>query len=185
MLLHGKNILLNGSISFSFSGWVVLLCICAHHILSVCSRGCRHVACLPLLAIEISAAVNIGVQVCVCVCVCVQLPGCVRLLWPPWTAASKSSLPLSISQSLPKFMSLESVMPSNRHTHCCPLLLLPSVFPSIRVFFSESALCIRWPKDWSFSFNISPSNEQPGLAKVLELQLLHQSFQWICRVDFL
>ena len=60
-------------------------------------------------------------------------------------------------------MSIESVMPSNHLILCCPLLLLPSVFPNIRVFSNESALCIRWPKDWSFSFNISPSNEHPGL----------------------
>ena len=66
--------------------------------------------------------------------------------------------------SLPKLMSIESVMPSNHLILCCPLLLLPSVFPSIRVFSNESALRIRWPKYWSFSFNISPSNEHPGLS---------------------
>ena len=67
------------------------------------------------------------------------------------------------SWSLPKLMSIESVMPSNHLILCRPLLLLPSVFPSIRVFSDESALCIRWPKYWSFGFNISPSNEHPGL----------------------
>ena len=67
------------------------------------------------------------------------------------------------SQSPPKPMSIESVMPSNHLMLCCPLLLLPSIFPSIRVFSNESALHIRWPKYWSFSFNISPSNEHPGL----------------------
>ena len=74
-------------------------------------------------------------------------------------------LPLSItnSRSLPKPMSIESVMPSNRLIVCRPLLLLPSIFPSIRVFSNESALCIRWTKYWSFSFNISPSNEYSGL----------------------
>ena len=66
-------------------------------------------------------------------------------------------------QSLPKVMSIESVMPSNHLILCCPLFLLPSIFPSIRVFSNESALPIRWPKYWSFSFNISPSNENPGL----------------------
>ena len=73
--------------------------------------------------------------------------------------------PLSIinCQSPPKPMSIESVMPSNRLILCCPLLLLPSIFPSIRVFLNDSALLIRWPKYWSFSFNISPSNEHPGL----------------------
>ena len=67
------------------------------------------------------------------------------------------------SQSLPKLMSIESMMPSKHLNLCCPLLLLPSVFPSIRVFSKESALHIRWPKYWSFSFNISPSNEHSGL----------------------
>ena len=73
--------------------------------------------------------------------------------------------PLSItnSQSLPELMSIESVMPSNHLILCCPLLLLPSIFHSIRVFSNESTLCIRWPKYWSLSFKISPSNEQPGL----------------------
>ena len=81
----------------------------------------------------------------------------------PWTAAHQASLSITNSRSLPKPMSIESVMPSNHLILCLPLLLLPSVFPSIRVFSSESALHIRWPKCWSFSFNISPSNEQPGL----------------------
>ena len=67
------------------------------------------------------------------------------------------------SQSLPKLMSIESVMISNHLILCCPLLLLPSIFPSIRVFSNESSLCIGWPKYWSFSFNINPSNEQSGL----------------------
>ena len=80
----------------------------------------------------------------------------------PQTAAHQASLSITNSQSLPKLMSIESVMPSNYLILCRPLLL-PSIFPSIRVFFNESALCIRWPKYWSFSFNISPSNEHPGL----------------------
>ena len=73
------------------------------------------------------------------------------------------SLSCTISQSLLKLMSIVSVMPFNHLLFCCPLLLLPSIFPSIRVLSNESALCIRWPKYWSFSFNISPSNEHPGL----------------------
>ena len=81
----------------------------------------------------------------------------------PWTAACHSSLSITNSQSPPKPMSIESVMSSNHLILCCPLLLLPSIFPSIRDFSNESALRIRWPKDWSFSFNISPSNEHPGL----------------------
>ena len=85
----------------------------------------------------------------------------VRLFATPWTAARQASLSITYSQSLP--MSIESVIPSNHLIPCRPLLLLPSIFPSIRVFSNESALRIRWPKYWSFSFSISPSNEHPGL----------------------
>ena len=77
----------------------------------------------------------------------------------PWTVARQASLSISNSQSLLKHMSIESVMPSNCLILCRPLLLLPSIFPSIRVFSNESVLCIRWPKYWSFSFSISSSNE--------------------------
>ena len=82
----------------------------------------------------------------------------------PWTAARQASLSIANSWSLPKFMSIELVMPSNHLILCCTLLLLPSVFPSIRVFSNESALHIRWPKYWSFSCNISPSKKHPGLT---------------------
>ena len=81
----------------------------------------------------------------------------------PWTAAHQASLSITNSRSLPKPMSIESVMPSNHLILCRPLLLLPSIFPSIRVYSNESALCIKWPKYWSFSLSISPSNEHPGL----------------------
>ena len=81
----------------------------------------------------------------------------------PWTVACQASLSITNSGSLLKLMSIESVMPSNHLILCRPLLLLPSIFPSIRVFSNESVLCIRWPKYWSFSFSISPSNEHPGL----------------------
>ena len=81
----------------------------------------------------------------------------------PWTAARQASLSITNSWSLLKLMSIESVMPSKHLILCCPLLLPPSIFPSIRVFSNESALCIRWPKYWSFSFSISPSNEHSGL----------------------
>ena len=81
----------------------------------------------------------------------------------PWTAACYASLSFTISQSLVKFMSTESVMPSNHLILCCSLLLLPSIFPRIRVFSIELALHIRWPKDWSFSFSISPSSKYSGL----------------------
>ena len=81
----------------------------------------------------------------------------------PRTAARQASLSFTVSQSLSKFMSIESVIPFNHLILCHPLLLLPSIFPSKRVFSNESVLCIRWPKYWSFSFNISPSNEYSGL----------------------
>ena len=80
----------------------------------------------------------------------------------PWTAACWASLFITSSRSVPKLKSIESVMPSRHLILCCPLLL-PSIFPRIRVFSNEPALHIRWPKNWSFSFNISPSNEYPGL----------------------
>ena len=83
----------------------------------------------------------------------------VGLFATPWTAARQASLSIINSRSTSKLMLIELVMPSNHLILCCPLLLLPSIFPSIRVFSNESALRIRWPKDWSFSFNISPSNE--------------------------
>ena len=96
----------------------------------------------------------------------------VQLFSTPWTAARQASLSITNSRSLPKFMSIESVMPSSHLILCRPLLLLPSIFPSIRVFSNESALCIRWPKYWSFSFNLSPSSEHSGLI----------SFRMDCRV---
>ena len=80
----------------------------------------------------------------------------------PWTAARQASLSIANSHSLLKLMSIESVMPSNHLILCCPLLFPPSIFPSIKVFSSESVLHIRWPKYWNFSFSINPSNEHPG-----------------------
>ena len=93
----------------------------------------------------------------------VQLLSHVRLFSTPWTAARQASLSITNSQSVLKLMSIESVMPSNHIILCRPLLLLPSIFPSIRVFSNESDLHIMWPKYWSFSFSISPSNEYSGL----------------------
>ena len=107
-----------------------------------------------------------------CVCVCaggemtfssIQSLGRVQPLLNPWTAACQASLSITNSQSLLKLMSIESVMPSNHLVLYRPLFLLPSIFPSIKVFSNESALHIRWPKDWSFSFSISLSNEYSGL----------------------
>ena len=93
----------------------------------------------------------------------VQSLSCVQLFVSPWTAACQASLFITNSRSLLKLMSIELVMPSNYPILCCPLLLLPSIFPSIRVFSNESVLHIRWPKYWSFSFSVSPSNEYSGL----------------------
>ena len=93
----------------------------------------------------------------------VQLLSHAQLFATPWTAAHQASLSITSSWNLLKFMSIESVMPSNHFILCYPLLLPPSIFPSISVFSNESVLRIRWPKYWSFSFNISPSNEYSGL----------------------
>ena len=100
----------------------------------------------------------------------------VWLFMTPWTAASQASLSLTLSQSLPKFMSIESVMPSNHLILCHPLLLLPSIFPSIRVFSNESAVCIRLSNYWSFSFTISPSKEYLGLISF--------NIDWFDLLDF-
>ena len=88
---------------------------------------------------------------------------CARLFATPWNAACQASLSFIISRSLLKLMSAEWVMSSNHLVLCCPLLLLPSIFPSIRVFSNESTLCVRWPKYWHFSFSISPCNEYSRL----------------------
>jgi len=93
----------------------------------------------------------------------VQLLSCVQVFMTPWTTVRQASLSITNSRSLLKLFSIESVMPSNHFILCRPLLLLPSIFPSIRVFSNESALRIRYPKYWSFSFNISPSSEHSGL----------------------
>ena len=92
-----------------------------------------------------------------------QLLSHVQLFLTQWTTTRQASLAITNPPSLPKLMYIESVMPSNHLILCCPLLLLPSIFPNIRVFSNEPGLCIRWPKYWSFSFKISPSNEHPGL----------------------
>ena len=93
----------------------------------------------------------------------VQPPSCVRIFVTPWNAARQASLSFAISRSLLKLMSVELVMPSNHLTLCRPLLLSPPIFPSSRVFSNEMPLCIRWPKHWTFSFSIGPSNEYSGL----------------------
>ena len=90
----------------------------------------------------------------------------VRLFVTPWTAAHQASLSITNSQNLLKLMPIELLIPSNNLTLCCPFLLSPAIFPSIRNFSNESALCIRWPQHWNFSFNISPSNEYSGLISL-------------------
>ena len=133
----------------SFYGWVIL-----HYI--------------PLFIFFIHLSVD-GLSDCMHVLAIVnqfssvQLLSCVRLFVTPRTAAHQAFLSITNSRSLLKLMSIEWVMPSNHLIFCRPLLLLPSLFPSIRVFSNESVLCIRWPKCWSFNFNISPSNEYSGL----------------------
>ena len=94
----------------------------------------------------------------------VQLLSYVRLFATPWIAARQASLSMTNSQSSPKLMCIELVMPSSHLILCRPLLLLPPILPSIGVFSNESTLCMKWPKYWSFSFSISPSNELPGLV---------------------
>ena len=137
---------------FFFPHWMVLApsCFLVDTILSIplCGRITSHYSSGPFTFDQFSS---------------VQSLSHVQLFSTPWTTACQASLSITNSQSLLKLMSIESVIPSNHLILCCPLLLLPSVFPSIRVFSNESARCIRWPKYWSFSFNISPSNEHPGL----------------------
>ena len=111
----------------------------------------------------------------------VQLLSCVRLFATPWTVARQASLSITSSWSLLKLMSIESVMPSSHLILCRPLLLLPPIPPSISVFSSESTLCMRWPKYWSFSFSISPSNEYPGLISFRMDWLDHFAVQGLSR----
>ena len=106
----------------------------------------------------------------------------VRLFATPWIAAYQTSLSITNSQSSPKLMCIKSVMPSSHLILCCPLLLLPPIPPSIRVFSNESTLLMRWPKYWSFSLSMSPSNEHPGLISfrmdwldLLAVQRTHKS----------
>ena len=112
----------------------------------------------------------------------VQSLSCVWLFATPWTTARQASLSITNSWSPPKPMSIESVMPSNHLILCHPLLLLPSIFPSIRVFSNEPALCIRWPKYWSFSFSISLSNGCPGLISFRTDWLHHLQSKGLSRV---
>ena len=105
----------------------------------------------------------------------------VQIFLTPWPSPHQASLSITNSQSPPKSMSIESVMPSNYLILCHPLVLLPSIFPSIRVFSNESGLHIRWPKNWIFSFNISPINEHPGLISFRMNWLNLFAVKWTCK----
>ena len=111
----------------------------------------------------------------------VQLLSYVWLFTTPWTTAHQASLSNTNSQSLLKLMSIEWLMPSNHLILCCPLFLLPSILPSIRVFSNESVFCIRWPEYWNFSFSISPSNEYSGLISIRMDWLELLAVQWTSR----
>ena len=113
-------------------------------------KSIKHIFTLNIVCLEIQSIV-------------VWSLSCIWLFVTPWTVACQATLSFTVSWSLLKFMSIESVMPSSHLVLCHPLLLLPSIFPSIRVFSHETVLRIRWPKYWSFSFSISPSDEYSGL----------------------
>ena len=150
------------------SGNVILLCSSFSRLCSVFRVFCGSIKNLWLLAQLCEKFLWYLYSKCIKSLLClqfssVQLLSCIRLFATPWTVAHQASLSITNSQSPPKPMSIELVMPSNHLILCRPLLLLSSIFPSIRVFSNESALHIRWPKYWSLSFNMSPSNEHPGL----------------------
>ena len=107
----------------------------------------------------------------------------IQLSVTPWPAACQASLSLTISQSLPKFMFIKLMMPPILLIPCHPLLLLPSIFPNIMVFSSEPAVCIRWPKDWSFRFSTSPSNEYSGFTS-LNYQIVFFKHTSLTQEDF-
>ena len=111
-----------------------------------------------------------------CTSCCLVAKSCVQLFETPLTAAHQTSLSLTIFQSLPKFMSIESMMLPNHLILCHSLLLLPSIFPSIRIFSNQSVVCIRWPKYWSFNFSISPSNEHSGFISFRLILHMHVEF---------
>ena len=138
----------------SFYDWTVFHYVYIHCIFFIHSSSIGHLGCFHVLAIVNTLQWSSS---------SVQLLSHVQLFATPWTAAHQASLSITNSWSLLKLMSIESAISSNNLILCHPLLLLPSIFPSIRVFPKESVLCIRWPKYWSFNFSLSPSNENSGL----------------------
>ena len=132
----------------------VLVTVISNNLLYEVHKNSLHQPHAPVLAWEYAHWIQ---------CCCCSVAKLCPTLWDPMDCTCQASLFFTISQSLLKLTSIESVMPSNHLLLCHPLLLLPSTFPSIRVFSNELALCIRWPKYWSFSFSISPSNEYSGL----------------------
>ena len=156
MTISGSvHVAANGIILFFFMDRLYSV-VYMYHIFFIHSSVDGHFGCFHVLAIVKSAAVNIQFT---------SVPSLsrVQLFATPGTAAHQASLSVTSSQSLLKLVSIESVIPSNLLILCRPLLLPPSIFPSIRVFSNESVLHIRWPKYWSLSFSISPSNEYSGL----------------------
>ena len=129
-----------------------------------------HISCVSCIASRFFTILVWALNLMIVVVV--QSPSFVQLFVSPWTAAHQVSLSLNIFWSLPKFMSIESVMPANHFILCGPLLFLSSIFPSIRIFSSELAVCIRCPNYWSFSFGISPSNEYSGLIPLRWMGLI-------------
>ena len=128
----------------------------------------RALVIIPVI-IQIIICVYIYIYIYTHIYICISSVQSLSRVWlfaTPWIAARQASLSITNSWSLPKLMSIESVMPSSHLILCRPLLLLPSISPSIRVFSKELVLCIRWPKYWSFIFSISPSNEHPGLISL-------------------
>ena len=159
MKLWSIHVVKNDKISFLFYDWIM-----EYFPFFVCIYRC-HTFFVWIYWWTLSLYPYLGYckQCCSERCSFVQLCPTFVGLQTPWTAASQTSLPLTISQSLLKLMSIESVRLSNHLVICHPLLFLPSIFPSVRVFPNELTLCIMWPKYWSFSLSISPSNEYSGL----------------------
>ena len=139
------------------------MCVCVELEMNDTKLIMLCIICQVLLLAFSSSSIADCVERCLWCSSSVQLISCVRLFATPWTAACQASLSITNSRSLLKLLSIESENPSNHLILCCPLLLLPSIFPSIRIFSNESVLRSRRPNYWSFNFSINPSNEYSGL----------------------